>query len=103
MERFEKHVQINTSFVALVLLKRACNDRSWETGLVPGKGVGLGVGGRILLQRGGRERLLPAANCDHVRGHGQADGRSEAVDSVSVDWKPEARVEQVTGIGTHIG
>jgi hypothetical protein len=106
----EEHVQVEAGIVALEFLENV------PAMIVPGK-LGLshvkvkvlelaiaGAGFFATCRAGGRRRrFLAAANHHHVRRDGNADRRSEAVDAVSRDRKPQSGVKQVAGIGTDVG
>ncbi len=48
-------------------------------------------------------RGLSAADREHVRGNGHADGRSESVQTETADREPSPGVEQVAGVVADIG
>src|SRR4029077_6232019 len=100
MSRFEEDVKIQSSLIALELLKHSGHDGSRETGCIPDKRIGLSgrTGGRCFLRRRSIAlAFLAASNHQHVAGNRDVHSRSEAIDSVSVDRKPTSRIQQVAG------
>src|SRR6266851_5323706 len=101
MRGLEKDVQVHSGFVALVLLKHSGNDSSGKAGLAGDKGKSFGgkdAGVRLLRSRSVGDGRLPAANREHMRGHGYADRGGETVETVTADREPASGIEQVAAV-----
>src|ERR1700751_2442329 len=103
----EIHLHIDARVIALKLLKGSGNYGAGKTWLLRGEGksLGIGYGGRWLF--GSRRRsanlFLATSDHNHMRGNRYAYGRSEAVDAISRDRKPQSRIEKIARIRSDIG
>src|ERR1700730_12642915 len=105
MRGLEEHVQLNTRFVAFVFLENSGHDGARKTGLVRYKGKSLirqTTGVWLFRSRTVADGLFPAANRDHMRAHGYADGRRKTIETISRYREPATRVKQITRIIAHI-
>ena len=106
MRRLEEDVQVHARFVALVFLKNSGNDGPGKARLVGDERESLGrqdAGVGFLAAARSATRALPAANHQHMRRHGDADGRREAVQAVPAHREPASGVQQIAGVIADVG